>query len=103
MILFNDDFDALLDLLQHAVHIAGEFRFGDADSAHVLDHSLFFASLSSSASAARVESRSACAVSADSRKTRPALFISGTPAVCADIARGATFARIRNLAVALPL
>src|SRR5438128_12027828 len=50
MILLDDNLDALPDFLQHGMHIAGKFGFGNADGAHVSDHSLFSASLSSSSS-----------------------------------------------------
>src|SRR6266516_5023639 len=57
MVLFDDDLNALLHLLQDGMHIAGKFGFGNADGAHVSDHSLFSASLSSSSSSSRVVTR----------------------------------------------
>ena len=40
MILFDDNLDALLDLLQHSMKITGKVGFSDADSTHDFDHSV---------------------------------------------------------------
>ena len=47
MVLLHDHLDAFLDLGQHAVDIAGEFGFCNADRYHCFDHSVYSLSLSS--------------------------------------------------------
>src|SRR5436309_10964053 len=55
MLLLDNNLNALPDFLQYGMYIAGEFGFGNADDAHVLDHNLFATSLSSSASASQAK------------------------------------------------